>query len=210
VKLEGEHRFAVEREALWEALLDPTLLARVLPGCEPLVADGENRWKAAMALAVGPVKGKFAGALELSDLDPPRGYAMKVDGSGPAGFLRGAGTIALEEAEGGTLLRYALDAQVGGRIASVGQRLVESSARALAKQGLEGLERELAARATPAPAGVASPEPAVAASAPPSTAAFAGRFAIGLWRELPLSWRLAAAALGVALLAALALVLKSC
>ncbi len=147
MKLEGEHLFAVARERLWEALLEPELLAGVLPGCEPLEPDGERRWKTAMAVAVGPVKGRYQGTLALSNLDPPNGYALKVDGSGPSGFLRGDGTIELIEAEAGTRLVYRIDAQVGGRIASVGQRLVESSARALAKQGLAGLERELAARA---------------------------------------------------------------
>ena len=162
---------------------------------------------------MGPVKGRYTGTLALTDLDSPRAYAMKIDGSGPSGFLRGAGTIALVEAEGGTLLRYSVDAQVGGRIAAVGQRLVESSGRALAKQGLAGLERELAARTTAEAVagelrGTGSPPPAPIS--PPSTADFATRFARGLWSELPASWRIGAVAIGLALLAALALLLKSC
>lgn len=203
MKLEGSHDFAAAREALWAALLDPTLLVRVLPGAEPLEPAGENRWKAAMTVQIGPVKGRFAGTLELSELDPPNGYRMKIDGNGPAGFLRGEGRIALAPSAGaaaGTTLSYAVDAQVGGRIAAVGQRLVESSARAITRQGLEGLERELAARA-PAAAGAAPPAPL----ATPSQAAFAGRFARGLWRELPATWRWTAIALGAALLLLLAL-----
>ena len=146
MKLEGEHTFPVSRPELWNALLDPDLLGRVLPGAEPLELVGENTYRAGMTVAIGPVKGRFQGTLALSDLVPPTSYQMKIDGSGPAGFLRGSGGIELVEAGGSTLLRYAMDAQVGGRIASVGQRLIESSGRAIAKQGLEGLERELAAR----------------------------------------------------------------
>jgi carbon monoxide dehydrogenase subunit G len=145
VKLAGEHRFAVSRERLWQALTDPTLLARVLPGCEPLEEIGRSSWRAAMTVAIGPVKGRFAGTLALFDLEPPERYRMKIDGTGQAGFLSGEGAVELHEVEGGSRLTYEVDAQVGGRIASVGQRLVESSGRVLAKQGLEGLERELAA-----------------------------------------------------------------
>jgi carbon monoxide dehydrogenase subunit G len=210
VKLAGEHTFAVPRERLWRALTDPTLLARVLPGCEPLEATGDHSWRAAMTVAIGPVKGRFAGSLALFDLEPPSRYRMKIDGTGQAGFLSGEGAIELHEVEGGSRLAYQLDAQVGGRIASVGQRLVESSARVLAKQGLEGLERELAASvadeaaATP-PAGEETAEEAAAPHAaapgpparrPPSTAAFAARFLWGLVGELPISW--AYVALGMA------------
>jgi hypothetical protein len=209
----------VSREALWTALLDPTLLARILPGCEPLESAGENspgategspiRYLAAMTVAVGPVKGRFSGSLALSDLLPPSGYSMKIDGSGPSGFLRGAGAIELAEAGAGTKLTYRVDAQVGGRIASVGQRLVESSAKAIAKQGLEGLERELAARAVAATATASAGDSSAPASvaSPPSQAAFAGRFAIGLWRELPPSWRWTAIIVALAALAGLGVLL---
>lgn len=228
MRLEGEHLFATSRERLWAALLDPTLLSNVLPGCEPLESTGENSWKAAMTVAIGPVKGRFSGSLALSDLVPLEGYAMKIDGSGPSGFLRGSGAVKLEAAEGGTKLRYEVDAQVGGRIASVGQRLVESSARAIAKQGLEGLERELAARAPveePAPSTAlgststeagsaavpaAAPAHAAVVSKPPSQAAFAGRFAVGLWRELPASWRAAGVVVAIGALAGIVLLLRGC
>jgi hypothetical protein len=229
VKLAGEHTFPIARERLWVALLDPGLLARVLPGCEPLEPEEDGapeasrgisaqatggsrfvRYRAAMTLKVGPVQGRFTGTLALAELDPPNGYRMQIDGSGPAGFLRGAGRITLVETAGATTLGYELDAQVGGRVAAVGQRLVESSARAFARQGLEGLERELAARATPTDAAAASGASAAAARLPPSQAAFAARFARGLWRELPAGWRYGALALAAALLAALALLARGC
>ena len=200
MKLEGEHTFPVSREHLWLALLDPSLLARVLPGCEPLVpidTDPEHpSWKAAITVAIGPVKGRFQGTLALSDLVPPTRYHLKLDGSGAPGFLRGEGGVELIEAGGSTILRYAVEAQVGGKIASLGQRLVESSGRSISKQGLEGLERELAARAAAA-AGTAASSSALAPgveiepppTSTPSQAAFAGRVARGVWAELPASWR---------------------
>lgn len=209
MKLQGEHLFGVTRQQLWEALLDPGVLVRVLPGCEPLEATGPSSWRAAMTVRVGPVAGRFAGTLALSDLAPPESYRLRLDGSGPAGFLRGEGRIELVESGETTLLRYEVDAQVGGRVAAVGQRLVESSGRALAKQGLEGLERELAARAPAAAAGAVEAS-APAGGAPPSTAAFAARFARGLWRELPASWRIAGVTVAAALVAALLLLARAC
>ncbi len=202
MKLEGEHTFPVSREHLWLALNDAALLARVLPGCEPLqpvdTDPAHPSWKAGITVAIGPVKGRFQGTLALSDLVAPTSYHLKLDGSGTAGFLRGEGGVELIEAGGGTILRYVVDAQVGGKIASVGQRLVESSGRAVAKQGLEGLERELRARAaaaveataghdagaTPAEAVAAAPLPAA-----PSQVQFASRVAQGVWADLPASWR---------------------
>jgi carbon monoxide dehydrogenase subunit G len=210
MKLEGEHRFAVPRDAVWAALVDPAILARVLPGIEQLEPAGDNSWKAAMAMQVGPVQGRFQGSLALSDLVAPESYRLKLEGSGPAGFLRGAGGIALRSDGEGTLLVYALEAKVGGKLASVGQRLVESSARALARQGLEGLERELATRAAAAASAGAAPASPAPAARPPSQAAFAARFARGLWSELPASWRFGAILLGLALLAGVALLLRGC
>jgi hypothetical protein len=192
VKLQGEHRFDVPRQAVWRALLDPEVLARTLPGCEKLERTGDNQFAGVLNLRVGPVQGKFQGKVTLSDLEPEDGYHLVVDGSGAPGFVKGEGSVRLEDAEGGgTLLRYDLDAQVGGRIAGVGQRLLDSSAKVVTRQALEGLERQLAASpseaeataggAEAAGAGEAGPAPAAEA---PSQAAFAARFVGGLLGEL--------------------------
>lgn len=180
MKLEGEHLFKVSRERLWEALLDPEILARTMPGCHSLERTADNCFKGAMNVAIGPVKGRFQGTLKLTDLDPPKGYHMVVKGQGPSGFMKGDGDLTLVEAEGGTLLTYALDAQVGGRMAGVGQRLMDSSAKVVAQQGLEGLAAQV--EVAPAVAG----EPAAAASAPagPTQTQMATRFAGGLWKEM--------------------------
>jgi carbon monoxide dehydrogenase subunit G len=140
MKIQGSHTFDASREQVWRALLDPAILARTLPGCEKLERVGENDFQGVLSVQVGPVKGQFQGTLQLSDLRPLEGYHMKLDGKGPAGFMSGEGKLSLADAEdgGSTLLTYDLDAQVGGRLAGVGQRLIESSAKSISRQGLEG------------------------------------------------------------------------
>jgi carbon monoxide dehydrogenase subunit G len=145
MKIQGSHTFEAPREQVWRALLDPSILARTLPGCEKLERVGENDFQGVLSVQVGPVKGQFQGTLQLSDLRSLEGYHMKLDGKGPAGFMSGEGELRLADAGGTTLLTYDLDAQVGGRLAGVGQRLIESSAKSISRQGLEGLARELAA-----------------------------------------------------------------
>ena len=181
MKIQGEHTFDVPRPLVWRALLDPEVLARTLPGCEKLERTGEQSFRGALTVQVGPVKGQFQGTLELSDLVPLEGYRMKLAGSGPAGFMNGEGTLALRDdtSGSGTTLTYDLDAQVGGKVAGVGQRLLESSAKVVTKQGLEGLGRELLAlkesEATGAP---------VEVPAAPSQAALAAQLAVGVAQEM--------------------------
>jgi carbon monoxide dehydrogenase subunit G len=143
MKIAGEYLFGSRREAVWTALLDPEILARTLPGCESLERVADNQYRGVLNVAVGPVKGQFQGSLTLTDLRPLEGYHMVLDGSGSAGFMRGEGDLKLREDGDRTLLAYDIEAQVGGRIAGVGQRLLDSSAKSIAKQGLEGLERVL-------------------------------------------------------------------
>ena len=147
MRLEGTYLFAAPRAAVWEALMDPAVLAGALPGGEQMEQTGENQYRAVMNVKVGPVQGRFEGKILLEDLVAPQGYLMKVDGQGAPGFLAGEGRLALEEADGGgTLLRYAGDVTVGGRIAGVGQRLIESTAKSITRQGLQALDQTIAAR----------------------------------------------------------------
>ena len=180
MRLEGQHNFNVSPERLFEALLDPEILARALPGCEALERTGENTFKGTLSVAIGPVKGKFQGGLELSDIDPPNGYHMVVKGQGPSGFMKGEGDLSLAEADGGTILTYVIDAQVGGRMAAVGQRLMESSAKVVSQQGLDGLAAQVEAQV----AGASVEGEAPAAPAAPSQAKMAVGFAGGLWKEM--------------------------
>lgn len=147
MKLQGEHTFDAPRSEVWEALLDPQILVNTLPGCESLEEVGENEFKGALNIQVGPVSGKFDGHVKLLELEPEEGYRLKLDGKGAPGFVKGDGKIRLADADGGgTVLSYEIDAQVGGRIAGVGQRLLTSSGRVISRQALEGLEAQLEAR----------------------------------------------------------------
>ena len=104
--------------------LDPEILAQALPGCEKLEAIGPNEYKATMKIGVAAIKGTFEGKVKLSDLEPPNRYRMAVEGSGGPGFVRGAAGMQLSDVDGGTKVSYDADVQVGGLIASVGQRML--------------------------------------------------------------------------------------
>jgi carbon monoxide dehydrogenase subunit G len=226
MKIQGEHTFDAPRERVWRALLDPEVLARTLPGCERLERTAENEFRGALNVQVGPVKGQFQGTLQLSDLVPLESYHMKLDGSGPAGFMNGQGSLRIADVPDSpsrTVLRYDLDAQVGGKLAGLGQRLVESSARSITKQGLEGLGRELQAMAAAEPTAIPDaevplpdatlPAPSVAIPPPqapthPTQAEFAARMAGDVARDLvPPAKRAWVIGGGLLLLGAVALLL---
>jgi carbon monoxide dehydrogenase subunit G len=152
MKIGGEYTFDGPQDVVWEALLDPQVLASVLPGAEKLDLVGENEYEGALKLKVGPVQGQFMGKVRLEDIRPPDSYTMHVDGRGAPGFVKAVGHLTLAGEGEKTRLEYEGDANVGGRLASVGQRLVETSARAIIKQSLEGLNAAIRARAAAASA----------------------------------------------------------
>ncbi len=172
IELSGRYDFDAPRDLVWEMFLDPEVLARIMPGCERLERTGENEFAGVMKIRVGPVQGTFQGSVQLSELQPPQRYHMLVNGRGPAGIVRGEGDVRLESSGAGTVMHYEGEAQISGRIATVGQRLMESSAQAIARQILDNLDRQIQARQQPAPAvldsapGEASAR-AVPAGAPP-------------------------------------------
>ena len=147
MKIEGNYTFDAPRDVVWEMFLDPEVLARTMPGCKKLELVGENEYEGMMQMKVGPVQGTFQGNVHLTDLQAPETYHMKVDGRGPSGFVQGEGDVRLEETdEGSTIMHYSGEAQVGGRLAQVGQRLLDSSARAITKQSLDNLAKQIDAR----------------------------------------------------------------
>ena len=150
VKLAGTHSFDAPKSDVFEALLDPDVLSRILPGCRRLDKTAENEFSGEISIRVGPVQGSFNGKVTLDEIDPPNGYRMEIAGQGRPGYVKGVGTLRLE-GDGPTTLHYDGDAQLSGRIASVGQRLVDSTARSLTRQGLQSLESIIAARLQPAP-----------------------------------------------------------
>ncbi len=124
MKIEGSHDISAPRERVWKALLDPATLARAIPGCEGLDEIGSGEYKAKMKVGVAAIKGTFEGKVRLFDLDPPHRYKMALEGSGGPGFVRGEAGMELSDIEGGTRISYSADVQVGGLIASVGQRML--------------------------------------------------------------------------------------
>ena len=131
------------RERVWEALLDPETLARSLPGCESLERLSETTYRGTLSVQVGPVKSRFDGTLELSDVRPGEGYSLELAGEGPAGHIHGEGLLSLSERREETGLSYRITTRVGGRLAGVGQRLLETSARAVTEVALESFERQV-------------------------------------------------------------------
>lgn len=163
VRLEGTYTFDAPREVVWEVLLDPQAIAQALPGTQSLEEIEENTYRGVMNVRVGPVQGRFEGTVKLTDITPPEKYHLVVEGKGPQGFVSGEGDLRLEEQDGRTILHYSGQAQVGGRIAAVGQRLIESTARSLVRQGLEALNRQVQARR----ATQETTEPSAATTPPP-------------------------------------------
>ncbi len=142
MKIQGEHYFQAPRDQVWEAVLDPRVLSSGLPGLHRLDTIGDHEYEGAVEFKVGSVPADFQGTLKLSDLKPPASYRFSLSGMGAAGFVDGDGLLILEESGGGTRIHYDLDVRVGGRIAGVGQGLLDSSAKAMAQQTLEGLEQQ--------------------------------------------------------------------
>ncbi len=124
MKIEGSADIPAPRERVWKAFLDPGTLAQAIPGCEKLEAAGEGEFRATMKVGVAAIKGTFEGKVRLSDLEPPNRYRMAVEGTGSPGFVRGDASMELSDTEGGTRVAYNADVQVGGLIASVGQRML--------------------------------------------------------------------------------------
>jgi carbon monoxide dehydrogenase subunit G len=147
VKLQGEYIFDGPREAVWEIVRDPDVLAKALPGTQSLDKVDENTYEGKMNVRIGPVAGLFAGKLVVSNEVPPESYTLTVEGKGGPGFGKGSGNVQLiDQGDSTTLMKYEGELQVGGTIANVGQRLIETVANSMAKQAFESLNRSLQAR----------------------------------------------------------------
>ena len=135
MEMTGEYRIPAPRPTVWSALNDPAILQACIPGCESLERGAENEFKATVRAKVGPVSARFSGKVTLSDFDPPKGYRISGEGEGGvAGFAKGGATVALAEKDGGTALTYDVEAQIGGKLAQLGQRLINGSAKKLADE----------------------------------------------------------------------------
>jgi hypothetical protein len=131
--MSAERRVGAAREVVWAALNDPEVLRESIPGCESIEMVDDQAFAAAVIAKVGPMKARFSGKLQLSDIDPPNRYRISGEGqAGSAGFARGSAEVSLEADGDGTLLKYQVDASVGGRLAQIGSRLVDAAARKMA------------------------------------------------------------------------------
>jgi uncharacterized protein len=146
--LTGTFTFNGPRTAVWDLLQDPAVLAKALPGTKILTKTAEDRYQGVMKVSVGPMTAaEFAVNVELKDKAAPAKFSMHIDGKGAVGFTKGTATIELQEQPGPvTVMTYSSDVQVGGRIAAVGQRLLESVGKMMTKQALDALEKELQSR----------------------------------------------------------------
>jgi uncharacterized protein len=142
--LDGTHHFSAPRDRVWAAFNDPAVLARVTPGCERLDPVGPDEFEATLAVGVSAVKGVYQGKLAILDKKASEGYTLRVEGSGRPGFVKGEGRVTLTDEDGGTRVTIRGEAQVGGVVAAVGQRLLGAVARMLMEQFFSAFEAELA------------------------------------------------------------------
>lgn len=169
----GEYLIAAPRDAVWAALNDPEILKSCIAGCDELVRSGENEFTARVTAKIGPVKAGFGGKVTLSDINPPNGYTITGEGQGgAAGFAKGGAKVALESQDGGrsTLLKYTAAAQIGGKLAQIGSRLVEGSAKKMADEFFAAFAARVSQQAAPA----VSLETALEQLAPTAEAIHAG------------------------------------
>jgi hypothetical protein len=143
MKIAGTHEIKAPREVVYQAITDPQILQRCIPGCQSLEQTEENTYIATMKAGVGSVKGTFKGNVRLEDMQAPAHYRMTVDGKGGPGFVKGTGIFNLEESNGGTAIAYEGEMKVGGVIAGVGQRMIEAAAKMLTHQFFKTLEKEI-------------------------------------------------------------------
>lgn len=142
-KMDGEFVLPAPREEVWNGLNDPEILARCITGCQELEKTGENSFSAKVKMKIGPVSATFSGKVDLRNIDAPNGYRIEGQGEGgAAGFAKGAADVALSDVEGGTLLRYDVDAVIGGRLAQLGGRLIAGVAKKQADQFFGNFAKE--------------------------------------------------------------------
>jgi carbon monoxide dehydrogenase subunit G len=184
----GEYRIAAPRAKVWAALNDAEILRQSIPGCDEIEKTSDTSFTAKVTAKVGPVKASFGGKVTLSDMDPPNGYTISGEGSGGvAGFAKGGAKVALVDDGAGTLLSYAVDAQVGGKLAQIGSRLIDGTARKMAGDFFAKFSEVVGgppAVMAPAPEVAAIPQPAPTPAPTASPAPFEpprGRLSPVIW-----------------------------
>ncbi len=144
MKISGTHTLPFPRERAYQVMQDPEVLARAIPGCESLERIGADEYRMKMKMALASLSGAFEGKVRITEQTPPEGFRLVVEGAGRIGFVKGDGLLKLSEAEGGTEVAYEGDAQVGGTMAAVGQRLIDGTSKMMIKKFFEKLAMEAA------------------------------------------------------------------
>jgi hypothetical protein len=143
----GEHVFKGPRQDVWEMFYDPNILASALPGTQKLDKVSENEYDGMINIRIGPVSGSFSGKLTVSDENPPESCTLTVDGRGAPGFAKGVGHVHFDDqGDGITMMKYTGEVQIGGTLASVGQRMIDSVSKSMIRQGFDSLDKALAAK----------------------------------------------------------------
>src|SRR5437764_14544136 len=150
MKLEGSYRIAAPRARVWEALLNPDILRRVIPGCEKLEPTGDHRYSATFRSGVGQIKGTFSGEVEISDPDPQTAYTLRSRMKAAVGFVEGTGRISLADADSDTLIQYSGEVKIGGLLASIAGRLIEAATKKNMDDMFANLNREVSGAASQA------------------------------------------------------------
>ena len=194
MRIEGEYTFGGPRQDVWEMVRDPEVLATCLPGTQSLKLVGNNEYEGEMQVHIGPIAGVFSGRLVVSDEVPPESCTLTAEGKGKPGFVNGTGNVRLsEQGENQTLMTYSGEVQIGGRLAGVGQRMLDTVSRSMIRQGLDVLDAAIKARAG------AKADSKAAAYTPPSETEFAAAvvkdMAGGMLSSRPVLW------IGVAVIA---------
>jgi carbon monoxide dehydrogenase subunit G len=160
----GERRIPAPRQTVWEALNNPDVLKASIPGCESLEKLDDDQMKATAAVKVGPISARFSGKVQLTDIDPPNGYRISGEGQGGvAGFAKGGANVALTDDGADTLLSYQVNAQVGGKLAQLGGRLIDATAKQMADAFFDRFSKQVQAM-SPAPDHALSAEAAEGAA----------------------------------------------
>ncbi len=195
MKMEDEINIAAPRELVFAALNDPEVLKQAIPGCQELEKLSETEMTATVQAKVGPVKAKFKGRVTLSDIHPPEGYTISGEGTGgAAGFAKGGARVTLVENGAATVLRYTVDAEVGGKLAQIGNRLIEGTSKKLAGEFFESFSALVTAASGPQslPEETSTLAPGATLAAPTSTSARSRAGGVSPW-----TWAVAVAVLGL-------------
>lgn len=143
MNIAGSYTLPADRTEVWEALQDPAVLARTLPGCQALEVTGDDQYAVTVRAGVASIKGTYQGRVALADKERPERYVMDASGQGGPGTIEARVAVELDEVDGGTRVRYDVDAVVGGTIAGVGQRVLEGASKKTAQEFFAAIEREL-------------------------------------------------------------------